>query len=70
MSRICVFAGTAEGRELVEFLSSQHVGVTVCVATEYGEHLLPEADNVTVIAKRLSKNDDPYAYDVSFRDRD
>ena len=45
MYKICVFAGTTEGRELVEFLSSQPVAVTACVATEYGETLLPAADN-------------------------
>lgn len=53
MYKICVFAGTTEGRELVEFLSSQPVDVTACVATEYGETLLPAADNLTVSAKRL-----------------
>lgn len=53
MYKICVFAGTTEGRELVEFLSSQPVAVTACVATEYGETLLPAADNLTISAKRL-----------------
>ena len=53
MYKICVFAGTTEGRELVEFLSSQPVDVTACVATEYGETLLPAADNLTVSAKQL-----------------
>ena len=53
MYKICVFAGTTEGRELVEFLSSQPVQVTACVATEYGETLLPTADNLTISARRL-----------------
>lgn len=53
MYKICVFAGTTEGRELVEFLSTQPVSVTACVATEYGEALLPDAENVTISAKRL-----------------
>lgn len=53
MYKICVFAGTTEGRELVEFLSSQPVQVTACVATEYGGTLLPTADNLTISAKRL-----------------
>ena len=53
MYKICVFAGTTEGRELIEFLSSQDISVTACVATEYGETLLPNADNLTVSAKRL-----------------
>ena len=54
MYKICVFAGTTEGRELVEFLSSQPVRVTACVATEYGETLLSSADNLTISAKRLT----------------
>lgn len=55
MCNICVFAGTTEGRELVEFLAGQDCRVTACVATEYGETLLPEADNLTVSAKRLDQ---------------
>jgi len=57
MYRICVFAGTTEGRELVEFLSSQPVSVTACVATEYGETLLSPADNLTISAKRLLESE-------------
>lgn len=57
MYKICVFAGTTEGRELIEFLSTQAVSVTACVATEYGETLLPSADNLTVSAKRLPINE-------------
>lgn len=53
MYKICVFAGTTEGRELVEFLSTQTVSVTACVATEYGEALLPDAENVKISARRL-----------------
>ena len=33
MSEICVFAGTSEGRRLLEFLAGQAVGVLACVAT-------------------------------------
>lgn len=57
MYKICVFAGTTEGRELIEFLSTQDVSVTACVATEYGEALLPSAENLTVSAKRLPVNE-------------
>ena len=57
MYKICVFAGTTEGRELIEFLSTQAVSVMACVATEYGETLLPSADNLTVSAKRLPVNE-------------
>ena len=54
MYKICVFAGTTEGRELIEFLSTQPVSVTACVATEYGETLLTPSPNLTVSAKRLT----------------
>lgn len=53
MYKLCIFGGTTEGRELAEFLSAQPCSVTVCVATEYGEALLPEAENVSVSARRL-----------------
>lgn len=54
MYKICVFAGTTEGRELVECLTTQSVRVTACVATEYGETLLSPAENLTISAKRLT----------------
>lgn len=57
MSKICVFAGTTEGRELAEFLSNQPVSVTACVATEYGETLLPSAGNLSVSAKRMTQEE-------------
>ncbi|MER2143179.1 MAG: precorrin-6A/cobalt-precorrin-6A reductase, partial [Eubacteriales bacterium] len=53
MSEICVFAGTSEGRRLLEFLAGQPVGVLACVATDYGEALVPHADNIEVSARRL-----------------
>lgn len=55
MYKICVFAGTTEGRELAEFLSAQPVSVTACVATEYGQTLLTPSPNLTVSAKRLTQ---------------
>ena len=55
MYKICVFAGTTEGRKLVEFLTSQPVRVTACTATEYGGALLPEGENLTVFSHRMSK---------------
>ena len=54
MYKLCVFAGTTEGRELVEFLSSQNLSVTACVATEYGETLLTPRENLTISAQRLT----------------
>ena len=57
MYKLCVFAGTTEGRELVRFLCAQGVRVTACVATEYGETLLEEGENLTVSAKRLERGE-------------
>ena len=57
MNKVCVFAGTTEGRKLVEFLSEQPICVTACVATEYGESLLAPADNLTISACRLTEGE-------------
>ena len=53
MYKLCVFGGTTEGRELVEFLNTQPCRVTACVATEYGQTLLPEGENLTVSARPM-----------------
>ena len=55
MCKICVFAGTTEGRTLAEFLCAQNVQVTACVATEYGETLLQPGENLHVSAQRLTE---------------
>ena len=55
MFSFCLFAGTAEGRELAELLTGQGAAVTVCVATEYGETLLPRVERLTVRAGRLDR---------------
>lgn len=58
MKHYLIFAGTTEGRELVEFLIPQKdVQITVCTATEYGKILLPNAPNLTVLSKRLEFED-------------
>ena len=36
MYKLCVFAGTADGRELIERLTGRGVSITAYVATEYG----------------------------------
>lgn len=53
--KLCVFAGTTEGRTLAEQLAEQPLSVTVCVATEYGESLLPKAANLTVHTGRMDQ---------------
>lgn len=55
--KICVFAGTTEGRKLAEYLSTQPAHLTVCVATEYGEILLPSSGNVKILTGRLSQEE-------------
>lgn len=57
MYKLCVFAGTTEGRALIELLAGQPVAVTACVATEYGESLLESRENLTVSHKRLDREE-------------
>lgn len=53
MFKICIFAGTSEGRQLVERLSARGLGITVCVATEYGKMLLGEHPEFEVRTGRM-----------------
>jgi precorrin-6Y C5,15-methyltransferase (decarboxylating) len=53
MSKILIFAGTIEGRALAEYLSGFDIAIHVCVATEYGEKLLPKGADIIITAKRL-----------------
>lgn len=55
MSKICIFAGTSEGRKLVERLCGRGLQMTVCVATEYGEVLLGEHPDVEIRAGRMDQ---------------
>ena len=57
MPKLCVFAGTTEGREIAEFLAEQSADVTVCVATEYGETLLPQGEGVHISARPLPREE-------------
>lgn len=55
MRQVLIYAGTTEGRELAETLAENGVPATVCVATEYGEAVLPELDGITVHTGRLAQ---------------
>ena len=55
MCEICIFAGTSEGRKLVERLCGRGLKMTVCVATEYGEILLGEHPDVQIRAGRMDQ---------------
>ena len=57
MPKLCVFAGTTEGREIAEFLAEQSADVTVCVATEYGETLLPQGEGLRISARPLPREE-------------
>ena len=55
MCKVILFAGTTEGRELAEFLDKRQVPAWVCVATEYGEELLPKSEFLQVSHIRLDE---------------
>lgn len=62
MSNLLVFAGTTEGRELLEALSRNIVGrgidVYACVATDYGKELLPMGlPHIQVRSGRLTEDE-------------
>ena len=62
MPNLLVFAGTTEGRELLEALSRNIVGrgidVYACVATDYGKELLPVGlPHIQVHSGRLTEDE-------------
>ncbi|MGI5976624.1 MAG: precorrin-6A reductase [Candidatus Limivicinus sp.] len=58
MYKICIFAGTLDGRRLAEHILRQdNTELTACVATEYGETLLKESENLKISAGRLSEEE-------------
>lgn len=52
-SKVLIYGGTTEGRKLTEYLLNKQVRVHVCVATAYGESLLPKEESLTVSCKRM-----------------
>ena len=59
MSKLCVFAGTKEGRSLIEALTGRGLDITACVATEYGQVVLGDHPDVTVRAGALPRAEMP-----------
>ncbi|MBR3383229.1 MAG: precorrin-6A reductase [Clostridia bacterium] len=55
MFKICVFAGTTEGRRLVGYLEGSNAEVTACAATEYGGELLSREGNIRVRTGRMDE---------------
>ena len=54
MRKICVFAGTTEGRKLIQCLQGRGVQIAACAATEYGGDLLEGFEDVSVHAGRMN----------------
>ena len=52
MTKVLLFAGTTEGRQIAEGCRGKEIDLTVSVATAYGETLIEGADNVRVISGR------------------
>ncbi|MCR4805263.1 MAG: precorrin-6A reductase [Clostridia bacterium] len=57
MSKICIFAGTAEGRKLAQVLAGRGASLTVCTATEYGAELVGSLKDVRVLAGKMPADD-------------
>ena len=59
MSKLCVFAGTADGRELIERLTGRGMRIIVYVATEYGMVALGTYPDVEVRSGGLPRAEMP-----------
>lgn len=57
MYKIIIFAGTVEGRKIAEYLNRNRIHARVCVATAYGESLLPEGEYLETSRQRLSQDE-------------
>ena len=57
MCEILLFAGTAEGRKIAEYLKTRNRSAKVFVATEYGESLVEEGPSICVEAGRLTEEE-------------
>ncbi|MBR6473343.1 MAG: precorrin-6A reductase [Firmicutes bacterium] len=55
--KICVFAGTRDGRELAELMASAGLDVTACAATEYGGELLEGSEKLKVRTGRMEEDE-------------
>jgi precorrin-6Y C5,15-methyltransferase (decarboxylating) len=55
--KIVLFAGTSEGRRLAEAAADTGMQVVICVATDYGERILPEHPNIQVHNGRMDEEE-------------
>ena len=54
--KICIFAGTTEGRRLASFLAGA-ADVTACVATGYGQIMLDGIDGIAIHSGRMDEGE-------------
>ena len=54
MRKICIFAGTTEGRKLIELIQGRGVQIAACAATEYGGDLVKGLETVSVHIGRMN----------------
>lgn len=55
MYKVLLFGGTVEGRTVAEYLNGNKIPSMVCVATEYGESLLPQGEYLELSHERLDE---------------
>ena len=55
MTAVWIAGGTTEGRLLAEYAAELPLTVYVSVATAYGAALLPKADNIRVVTRRMDR---------------
>lgn len=55
--RVLLFGGTTEGRELAVHLNRERIPSVVCVATGYGEDVLPELPYCRILQGRLNQEE-------------
>lgn len=53
MSKVLIYSGTTEGRNIAGNLGAAGIYCDVCVATEYGEQVMEESDYIRVLSGRL-----------------
>ena len=63
MSKVLIFSGTTEGRELAEILAKSGIECYVCVATEYGERVMEENELIHIERGRLDEEGMKKLYD-------
>lgn len=57
MYKVLLFAGTAEGRKIAEYLKERKIPAFASAATEYGQSLLHGGGSLTVSGKRMDEQE-------------